>query len=110
MIRRPPRSTLFPYTTLFRSKFVHRPAHLILFADDPDKLLHHLLKVILDLERVRAARITVRLERLQHLACRLLDPLIVDSCSPMFVCKTSGMFAGPLSKDEKIGEGVPSQP
>src|SRR3712207_6998514 len=31
MIRRPPRSTLFPYTTLFRSlgdKFDHYPAHL----------------------------------------------------------------------------------
>src|SRR6266849_5904502 len=27
MIRRPPRSTLFPYTTLFRSGPPHRPAH-----------------------------------------------------------------------------------
>src|SRR2546429_5767610 len=27
MIRRPPRSTLFPYTTLFRSRFVHRELH-----------------------------------------------------------------------------------
>src|SRR5260370_16396385 len=26
MIRRPPRSTLFPYTTLFRSQLRHRPA------------------------------------------------------------------------------------
>src|SRR5438034_2071726 len=26
MIRRPPRSTLFPYTTLFRSGLAHRPA------------------------------------------------------------------------------------
>src|SRR5258705_4175255 len=25
MIRRPPRSTLFPYTTLFRSRFMARP-------------------------------------------------------------------------------------
>src|SRR3712207_9062321 len=25
MIRRPPRSTLFPYTTLFRSRFLHQP-------------------------------------------------------------------------------------
>src|ERR1039457_7383236 len=25
MIRRPPRSTLFPYTTLFRSRSAHRP-------------------------------------------------------------------------------------
>src|SRR3712207_8082622 len=28
MIRRPPRSTLFPYTTLFRSTFRHLNAHL----------------------------------------------------------------------------------
>src|SRR3712207_8401441 len=27
MIRRPPRSTLFPYTTLFRSVLVHVPTH-----------------------------------------------------------------------------------
>src|SRR3712207_7330478 len=27
MIRRPPRSTLFPYTTLFRSHLGHRPRH-----------------------------------------------------------------------------------
>src|SRR2546430_13711329 len=27
MIRRPPRSTLFPYTTLFRSPHPSRPAH-----------------------------------------------------------------------------------
>src|ERR1035438_4567794 len=29
MIRRPPRSTLFPYTTLFRSMGVERPAELV---------------------------------------------------------------------------------
>src|SRR2546429_986863 len=28
MIRRPPRSTLFPYTTLFRSEARRRPPHL----------------------------------------------------------------------------------
>src|SRR2546426_3384094 len=27
MIRRPPRSTLFPYTTLFRSRVRHSPGH-----------------------------------------------------------------------------------
>src|SRR5256885_7189288 len=27
MIRRPPRSTLFPYTTLFRSGYASRPTH-----------------------------------------------------------------------------------
>src|SRR5258708_20897407 len=30
MIRRPPRSTLFPYTTLFRSPAVHLPKHGVL--------------------------------------------------------------------------------
>src|SRR2546429_5261841 len=40
MIRRPPRSTLFPYTTLFRSQLQHAPAALRL---DPDgELLHGL--------------------------------------------------------------------
>src|SRR5690349_23041922 len=29
MIRRPPRSTLFPYTTLFRSHFAHPRADLV---------------------------------------------------------------------------------
>src|SRR3712207_7040225 len=29
MIRRPPRSTLFPYTTLFRSLAPHLPEHLL---------------------------------------------------------------------------------
>src|SRR3712207_7027604 len=39
MIRRPPRSTLFPYTTLFRShqEGVHRPRCLAAFPDRP----HH---------------------------------------------------------------------
>src|SRR3712207_7616445 len=45
MIRRPPRSTLFPYTTLFRSKarteagrprIVRQPAHVLGAAGDDD--------------------------------------------------------------------------
>src|SRR5690242_21037764 len=35
MIRRPPRSTLFPYTTLFRSDFVTQLANLIYSKLDP---------------------------------------------------------------------------
>src|SRR5256885_5919571 len=35
MIRRPPRSTLFPYTTLFRSVFVTKRAMAPLVADNP---------------------------------------------------------------------------
>src|SRR2546430_8770570 len=36
MIRRPPRSTLFPYTTLFRSELTQPlPARLVAAVDDP---------------------------------------------------------------------------
>src|SRR3712207_8275454 len=35
MIRRPPRSTLFPYTTLFRSDCVSRTRHLLGHPADP---------------------------------------------------------------------------
>src|SRR3712207_7117941 len=38
MIRRPPRSTLFPYTTLFRSSAGHPPAVLVA-ADGTTRLL-----------------------------------------------------------------------
>src|SRR3712207_7362616 len=34
MIRRPPRSTLFPYTTLFRSREACRPGAFAVFADE----------------------------------------------------------------------------
>src|SRR2546422_5233263 len=35
MIRRPPRSTLFPYTTLFRSERAHRLGERVLLAREP---------------------------------------------------------------------------
>src|SRR2546426_6432906 len=34
MIRRPPRSTLFPYTTLFRSQGLIRPSSKVLLVED----------------------------------------------------------------------------
>src|SRR5258706_10780363 len=86
MIRRPPRSTLFPYTTLFRS--VHRPAlvaheglHLRLF--EPALRRRRRLRVLLrqpvvDLagagERLvpRSEEHTSELQSLTNLVCRLL--------------------------------------
>src|SRR5688572_31011937 len=38
MIRRPPRSTLFPYTTLFRSVLVHGREHIHVRADRDDEI------------------------------------------------------------------------
>src|SRR3989475_11361854 len=57
MIRRPPRSTLFPYTTLFRSR--SRPAHLL--------LEHRALERYLPASSRLLARLRLGPVRLRHL-------------------------------------------
>src|SRR2546429_1460277 len=86
MIRRPPRSTLFPYTTLFRSGFVGRwkgreqragglrlaqqpQRHL---GDDAERALaadHHAGEVVAG---PRSEEHTSELQSRLHLVCRLL--------------------------------------
>src|ERR1039458_3567495 len=63
MIRRPPRSTLFPYTTLFRS--VHEEAVAAL-----QELVLCIQPVESDVER--SEEHTSELQSLRHLVCRLL--------------------------------------
>src|SRR2546425_3141490 len=67
MIRRPPRSTLFPYTTLFRSRCTSRPAHRSTITSI----------VLLPSETVyispgRSEEHTSELQSLAYLVCRLL--------------------------------------
>src|SRR5258705_10210798 len=62
MIRRPPRSTLFPYTTLFRSD--QRPNHLRLVPPGADRYRAA--------ARYRSEEHTSELQSLRHLVCRLL--------------------------------------
>src|SRR3712207_7982077 len=82
MIRRPPRSTLFPYTTLFRSSlgaaaerlsnFVEKAARATLVGDVFDDaatgqgLLNYFLRAI------RSEEHTSELQSRQYLVCRLL--------------------------------------
>src|SRR2546427_8148314 len=58
MIRRPPRSTLFPYTTLFRSHQPGRPAVAqgVQAPQAHERLLEHALAPL----RIRLARLVVR--------------------------------------------------
>src|SRR2546422_4908824 len=62
MIRRPPRSTLFPYTTLFRSRRLRRGPRRI----DVDE------ETCRDLDRPRSEEHTSELQSRLHLVCRLL--------------------------------------
>src|SRR5262245_62839199 len=75
MIRRPPRSTLFPYTTLFRSM------KTVLIPEENAKDLVEInesIKKGLDIipvsrmDEVRSEEHTSELQSLRHLVCRLL--------------------------------------
>src|SRR5688572_31840023 len=82
MIRRPPRSTLFPYTTLFRSQTLmdrmltpHRAPRLEAFS------VHEVLERVrslvkaefgADIERDRSEEHTSELQSQSNLVCRLL--------------------------------------
>src|SRR2546422_8293297 len=70
MIRRPPRSTLFPYTTLFRSVLARRQrqARVILNLLAPDLAGNS----IVQLQRDRSEEHTSELQSRLHLVCRLL--------------------------------------
>src|SRR5258708_22292384 len=73
MIRRPPRSTLFPYTTLFRSRHLDlagQPrARLHLVAEIEHVLLHGRGHARF---RLRSEEHTSELQSPDHLVCRLL--------------------------------------
>src|SRR3712207_8982792 len=90
MIRRPPRSTLFPYTTLFRSVAAHTPVgwpdesspkrfHLDFYVDDLDKAEERCVELGAirpatqpNPERWRSEEHTSELQSRQYLVCRLL--------------------------------------
>src|SRR5256885_12601489 len=76
MIRRPPRSTLFPYTTLFRSDDYVRATHLyrplrFLFFLSPG-VWSERLRVVSRAERLRSEEHTSELQSPCNLVCRLL--------------------------------------
>src|SRR2546422_4038058 len=66
MIRRPPRSTLFPYTTLFRSRFENSTESL------PASDRHGLGGGISGRRAGRSEEHTSELQSRLHLVCRLL--------------------------------------
>src|SRR3712207_6926901 len=84
MIRRPPRSTLFPYTTLFRSNDVLELVHCHIAlepipphqvnVDIPEAVSGIIMKLMAKnaSERYRSEEHTSELQSRQYLVCRLL--------------------------------------
>src|SRR3954471_7120712 len=90
MIRRPPRSTLFPYTTLFRSAPAHRPglaARLLRCRDRP-------------VRRPRSEEHTSELQSRRDLVCRLLLEKNNNSAAPR-----GGRFSTPHRLVAAYGKG-----
>src|SRR2546430_10053114 len=67
MIRRPPRSTLFPYTTLFRSDVL-----LLVLPIQPTAHLAAEVKLLAQPQRHRSEEHTSELQSQSNLVCRLL--------------------------------------
>src|SRR5258706_10410195 len=81
MIRRPPRSTLFPYTTLFRSgsSYICRGEEIsivtqgrILVVDDVEEWRTELVTTLRREGFIRSEEHTSELQSLTNLVCRLL--------------------------------------
>src|SRR3712207_8521675 len=89
MIRRPPRSTLFPYTTLFRSHVLRQDPDVILVGEirdvetldtalkaaDTGHLVFstlHTTDTTQTINRIRSEEHTSELQSRQYLVCRLL--------------------------------------
>src|SRR3712207_8084828 len=88
MIRRPPRSTLFPYTTLFRSQVVvhehpsapgdrvgvqlERVGPVLELVRGGDRLVRQLARLAGEHEPGRSEEHTSELQSRQYLVCRLL--------------------------------------
>src|SRR5258705_10146286 len=71
MIRRPPRSTLFPYTTLFRSG--EAPKYVL--GERFMGVAKNVLKIVAGADHIgelRSEEHTSELQSLRHLVCRLL--------------------------------------
>src|SRR5258708_9285105 len=71
MIRRPPRSTLFPYTTLFRSVF-HAPFYAVLAGLKPQTDISTAVHQLEISVWGRSEEHTSELQSPDHLVCRLL--------------------------------------
>src|SRR5258705_8395419 len=74
MIRRPPRSTLFPYTTLFRSnsRFSHHSRSTVVAASRGAEGSPRRMGMMTKRALERSEEHTSELQSLRHIVCRLL--------------------------------------
>src|SRR5258708_26837809 len=97
MIRRPPRSTLFPYTTLFRSVTCSSSCRR-------RSQRRNSLRTLASSAPKRSEEHTSELQSPDHLVCRLLlekkkttIKKTTEPKTPIYLCKPSGSRTRPIS-------------
>src|SRR5256885_3543973 len=95
MIRRPPRSTLFPYTTLFRS---WKQARVVALRETPSRTQWGFIEKA-TFVRLRSEEHTSELQSPCNLVCRLLleKKKTPQSVASNFVAYSSSSFVSSLS-------------
>src|SRR2546429_4164972 len=83
MIRRPPRSTLFPYTTLFRSVFMGLLLRPVPYHRDA------IARVTRKARLIRSEEHTSELQSRLHLVCRLLLEKKKNQFTTPIACRSS---------------------
>src|SRR2546422_5880922 len=97
MIRRPPRSTLFPYTTLFRSiADASRELVLVKHALEQFGRQQPVSWIQVDTDKVRSEEHTSELQSRLHLVCRLL--LEKKKCIQSSICIAQSSLTQPLGE------------
>src|ERR1019366_5107739 len=92
MIRRPPRSTLFPYTTLFRSSWLSVHLDIPLFVEQVDVIDRHtggqMMKVLLAYRTIgmSVAPVHAGTPEFQYYASLYRDALCTNSALYQFLC------------------------
>src|SRR3712207_8181002 len=102
MIRRPPRSTLFPYTTLFRSPgilqimLLHAIQPIVLFIVEGKTYKNHLVFMgLCQLINLRSEEHTSELQSRQYLVCRLL----LENNNKFYSCSVPFVFSSSRSEE-----------
>src|SRR5258707_11967306 len=101
MIRRPPRSTLFPYTTLFRSLFARWPGLRHIVAGLASAILASVL---------RSEEHTSELQSRQYLVCRLLLEKKHNPVAPVELRADLHALKGPAPNERRRAPNATGTP
>ena len=89
---------------------LERPLHLVLAADDADQVLHHVLQLVLDLERAAGVARRARTAPAPSLTAASTCSASSAALAGVLLGVLGGVLAGALAEHEQVGQRVAAQP